>query len=97
MLFTRYLRDGIRSGAITTTVRFWLRPHVAVGRRYRMEQGEIEIDAVVPIDVDDITEDLARQSGFATVADLLKVAKHGRGENVYLVRFHYIPPPSSRA
>ena len=26
------------------------------------------------------------------VVDLLKVAKHGKGENVYLVRFHYVPP-----
>jgi len=26
--------------------------------------------------------------------DLLKVAKHGKGENVYLVRFHYVPPSS---
>src|SRR5206468_2371819 len=23
--------------------------------------------------------------------DLLKIAKHGRGSNVYLVRFHYVP------
>jgi len=28
---------------------------------------------------------------------LLKVAKHGRGENVYLVRFHYLPPRKVRA
>jgi len=26
------------------------------------------------------------------VSDLLKVAKHGPGDNVYLVSFHYIPP-----
>jgi hypothetical protein len=24
--------------------------------------------------------------------DLLKVANHGRGENIYRVRFHYVPP-----
>jgi hypothetical protein len=22
----------------------------------------------------------------------MKIAKHGRGENIYLVRFHYLPP-----
>jgi hypothetical protein len=33
---------------------------------------------------------LARESGFLGVVDLLKVAKHGPGENIYLVRFHYI-------
>ena len=57
-----------------------------------MEEGEIEVDAVVPITLDDITPALARACGFASVGDLLKVAKHGPGENVYLVRFHYIPP-----
>ena len=34
--------------------------------------------------------ELARASGFEGVVDLLKVAEHGRGENIYLVRFHYI-------
>ena len=31
-------------------------------------------------------------SGFLGVLDLLKVAKHGKGENIYLIRFHYLPP-----
>jgi hypothetical protein len=26
----------------------------------------------------------------------LKVAKHGKGEYVYLVRFHYLPPGGGR-
>ena len=90
MQFTRYLRDGVRSGAITCSVRVWMRPHVSAGKRYRMEGGEIEVDSIEEITFDDITEELALASGFATVADLLKVAKHGPGENVYLVRFHYV-------
>ena len=70
-----------------------MRPHVAAGRRYRMEEGEIEVDSVLPIRLDDITPELARASGFKGVVDLLKIAKHGKGESVYLVRFHYLPPP----
>ena len=69
-----------------------MRPHVKVGHRYRMEDGHIEVDSVVLMSVGDITPELARASGFKGVIDLLKVAKHGRGENVYLIRFHYIPP-----
>jgi len=69
-----------------------MRPHVKVGNRYRMEEGEIEVDSILPIGFEDITPELARESGFKGVVDLLKVAKHGRGENVYLVRFHYVPP-----
>ena len=67
-------------------------PRVKVGNRYAMEEGQIEVDSVVPIPFADITPELARASGFKGVIDLLKVARHGRGENVYLVRFHYIAP-----
>lgn len=73
-----------------------MRPHVKVGNRYRMEEGEIEVDAIVPIALADVTPELARESGFKGVVDLLKVAKHGRGESVYLVRFHYVPPSRNR-
>ena len=92
MQFTKYLRDAVRSGQVTCSVRIWMSPRVKAGHRYRMEEGEIEVDAVEPITMSDITDDVARESGFASVADLLKVAKHGRGDNVYLVRFHYVPP-----
>ena len=73
-----------------------MRPHVKVGGRYRMEEGEIEVDSILPIELRDITPDLARESGFKGVVDLLKVAKHGLGENVYLVRFHYLAPAERR-
>jgi hypothetical protein len=96
VLFEKRLREGIRSGEITCSVRIWLRPHVKVGGRYRMEEGEIEVDAVLPMTYADITPELARRSGFDGVVDLLKTAKHGRGENVYLVRFHYLPPSRGR-
>ena len=92
MIFTKRLRDGVRRGDITCSIRIWMRPHVKVGHRYRMEEGEIEVDSILPIDLADITPELARASGFKGVVDLLNVAKHGRGEDVYLVRFHYVPP-----
>ena len=68
-----------------------MRPHVKVGSRYRMDEGEIEIDSIEPIGFPDITPQLARASGFLGVLDLLKVAKHGKGEKIYLIRFHYLP------
>jgi hypothetical protein len=96
VIFTKRLRDGVRRGQITCSIRIWMRPHVKVGNRYRMEEGEIEVDSVLPISLADITPALAKESGFKGVVDLLKVAKHGRGENVYLVRFHYLPPKAKR-
>ena len=96
MLFAKRLRNGIRSGEITCTVRIWMRPHVKVGGRYRMEDGEIEVDSIEPIGLPDITPELAQASGFLGVLDLLKVAKHGRGDRIFLIRFHYLPPRRQR-
>lgn len=62
-----------------------------------MEEGEIEVDAIESIGLPDITPALARASGFLGVLDLLKVAKHGKGSNIYLVRFHFIPPRAGKA
>ncbi len=89
MQFTKRLRDRIKRGEITTSVRIWQRPRVKVGNRYAMEDGHVVIDRLNEIAFDDITPRLARDSGFSGVADLLKVAKHGTGERVYLVEFHY--------
>jgi hypothetical protein len=92
MMFAKRLRDGVRRGEITRSVRIWMWPHVKAGGRYRMEEGEIEVDSIEPIGFPDITPELARASGFLGVLDLLKVARHGRGEKIFLVRFHYVPP-----
>jgi hypothetical protein len=91
LIFTKRLRDGVRRGEITCSIRIWTRPHVKAGGRYRMDEGAIEVDSVLPIRLADITPDLARASGFKGVVDLLKVAKHGKGENIYLVRFRFVP------
>ena len=97
MVFTKRLREGVRKGDITLSIRIWQSPRVIVGNRYRMEEGHIEIDSIQPIGLPDITPQLARASGFLGIIDLLKVAKHGKGDNIYLVRFHYIPPGTAKA
>jgi hypothetical protein len=96
MTFTKRLRDGVRRSEITCSVRIWMRPRVKVGGRYPMDAGEIVVDSIEPIGFPDITPQLARESGFLGVLDLLKVAKHGRGENTYLIRFHYVGPRGAR-
>jgi len=92
MVFTKRLREGIRRGRIRCSIRIWTRPHVKAGGRYAMDDGQIVVDSIVPIDIADITDDLARESGFSNVKELLQIAKHGRGDNVYLIRFHYLRP-----
>jgi hypothetical protein len=76
-------------GEITCSVRIWQRPHVKVDGTYPLGPGHVEVTSIREIALSDITPALARRSGFAGVVDLLKVAKHGRGERVYLVDFKY--------
>ena len=92
MLFTKRLREGIRRGRIRSSIRIWTRPHVKVGGRYPMDGGHIVVDSIEAIEEEDITYDIARESGFQSVDDLLATARHGKGRNVYLIRFHYLPP-----
>lgn len=91
MDFTRRLRPGVLRGDITCSIRIWHSPRVKPGKRYECTGiGQIEIDSVREISLSDITPELARESGFDGVVDLLKIAKHGSGRNVYLVRFHHV-------
>jgi hypothetical protein len=97
MVFAKRLREGVCSGRITCTVRIWKRLHVREGGRYRVGEGGIEVESITPIGLPDITPELARESGFAGVIDLLKVAKHGSGDQIYLIRFHYAPHASGQS
>jgi hypothetical protein len=92
MVFARELREGVRRGRIRCSVRIWQRPHVKVGGTYPMDEGHIVVESIEPIRLKDITRELARESGFATVKDLLEMARHGAGNKVFLVRFRYVPP-----
>jgi hypothetical protein len=69
---------------------------VKVGGRYKVGEGEIEVESMTQIGMPDITPEMAREQGFLGVLDLLKTAKHGKGENIYLIRFFYIPPRGKR-
>ena len=93
----RALRERIRRGEITTTVRLWQRPHVKVGGRYALPPGEILVTKMFEVSLTDVTPELARQSGFVGVVDLLKVAKHGPGRRVFVIEFQYVEPkPAGR-
>jgi hypothetical protein len=92
MMFQQRFHGPIERAEITCSVRIWQRPHVKVGGRYRVGAGEIEVSGIREISLDDITPALARASGFASVVELLKTAKHGAGERVFVVSFHYLGP-----
>ncbi len=91
MTFTKRLREGVTRGEITCTVRIWQQPRVKMGGRYRLGPGAVEVTRIRQVELADITAELARRSGFAGLVDLLKTAKHGSGEKVYLIDFAYRP------
>ena len=92
MVFTKRLRAGVRRGRIRCSIRIWKRLQVKVGGRYPLEEGHIVVDSITPIEKTDITDELARESGFNSAEDLLETASHGGGNNIYLIRFRYFPP-----
>jgi hypothetical protein len=92
MVFTKRLREGVRRGRIRCSIRIWKGLHVKVGGRYPMDEGHVVVDSVAAIEMADITDDLARESGFDSADDLIQTATHGGGDNVYLIRFHYLAP-----
>jgi hypothetical protein len=95
MVFTKRLREPVMRGEITCSVRIWQSPHVKVGGRYALGPGHIHVTSIREIGLQAITPELARRSGFQGVVDLLKVARHGPGQTVYLVEFEYRPDPAA--
>ena len=90
--FAKALRPRIQNGEIRCSVRIWKRPHVKVGGRYSLPPGEIEVVGLRGLRRDQISLQLAKRSGFNSVADLLKIAQHGTGQFVFLVEFVYHGP-----
>jgi hypothetical protein len=89
MMFAKPLRERVRSGEITRSVRIWQTPRVRVGGRYPLLDGHIEVTRLQEIDLSDVTAALAQESALEA---LLQVARHGRGERVFLVDFVFVGP-----
>lgn len=90
LMFTKRLREPIMRGEITCTVRIWRRLGVKVGGRYPLGPGRVHVTRIQHVDLDDITDEIARRSGFKDLNDLMSVARHGSGESVYLIDFVYV-------
>ena len=55
-----------------------------------MPPGKIEVTNLFEVSLAEVTPELARQTGFAGVVELLKVAKHGAGRRVFIIEFRYL-------
>jgi hypothetical protein len=94
MQFTKKLRPFIKNGDVTTSIRVWKKPRVKVGGRYKLDEGVVIVTSIQEISFSDITENLAKESGFTCMADLIKTAKHGKGQTFYFIKLYYQQLPT---
>lgn len=94
MEFSRELRPAVLSGDISVSIRLWQRSKVKTGARYRVGDGEIEIDAVEQIPFAYVDEADVRRSGETDRESLRRRAAHaGPIHNdtlVYRIEFHVV-------
>jgi hypothetical protein len=89
VLFKLSQLDGIADGSITLTFRRWDAPRVRVGGQQRTKIGVIEFDSVER--VEDLTDDEARQAGWASRAAVLKQFASRTGD-LYRIELHLAGP-----
>lgn len=90
MMFAKPLRERIRSGEVTSSVRIWLTPRVRIGGRYPLLDGFVEVTRLQEVDLGDVTAAMALEGGFESLEALMKTARHGRGERVFIVDFVWV-------
>jgi hypothetical protein len=84
------VRDGIASGEVDLAFRRWRRATVKAGGTLRTPVGVLAIDAVDPIEPEDITDADARRAGQAGRDEVL--AKLRPEGTLYRIRFHLEGP-----
>jgi hypothetical protein len=74
--FSRELRPGVLSGAITVSFRRWQRAQVKPGGRYRVGDGLIEVDSVELVPFSSIDAADLRRAGEPDLETLRRRAAH---------------------
>jgi hypothetical protein len=92
--FSQELRAAVLSGDITLTFRLWRRPHVRTGGRYRVGDGQIEVDSIELIPFAFIDEADLRRSGETDLESLRRRAAHAGPIHdetaLYRIEFHAV-------
>ena len=92
MEFSRELRARVLSGEITVTLRLWRRPQVRPGGRYRVGDGEIEVESVELIPFSFIDDIDVRRAGEPDLESLRRRAAHAGPIHddtlLYRIEFH---------
>ena len=97
LLMKKVYFQAIRSGAKTTTLRYWRRRQVRVGSVHKIRGlGLIRIEDVRRVEPNDLTDAHARADGFTSLSELMAAldamyppADH-EGRELYLVEFTFL-------
>ena len=94
MDFSQDLRAAVLSGDVTLTFRLWRRPRVKPGGRYRVGDGQIEVDSIELIPFAFIDEADLRRSGESDLESLRRRAAHAGPIHdetaLYRIEFHIV-------
>lgn len=63
MIIRTHILKGIKQGTIKTVFRVWDRPRVKKGTLMHTAVGQVQINEVSPVELDDIDPDLLKRSG----------------------------------
>jgi hypothetical protein len=91
VLFPQRFWAGLEDGSVTVAFRWWRRPAAKAGGRQRTPGGgELAIDAVDRMALDQVSEADAHAAGYDDRAELLAELERFRAEgaDLYRVRFH---------
>ena len=92
MLLKQETLKGIESGSITLAFRRWRRPTVKTGGTLLTSVGQLAVETVDVVRVDDISESEAMAAGFSSLASLRsQLLQRAEGE-VYRVRLSLAGP-----
>ncbi len=92
MLLRQATLKGIRSGAISVAFRRWLRPTVKAGGTLLTSIGQLAIEAVDEVNLEEIPEADAAAGGFSDLASLLAELKRHPSGKVYRVQLSLAGP-----
>jgi hypothetical protein len=92
MEFSRELRADVLSGDITVSFRLWRRPKVKPGGRYRVGDGQIEVDSVELVPFSSVDKADIRRAGETDLESLRRRTAHAGPVHdetlVYRIEFH---------
>jgi uncharacterized protein YqfB (UPF0267 family) len=94
MQFSKELREDVLSGEITVSFRLWSRAKVKAGGRYRVGDGQIEVDSVELVPFSSIDEDDLRRTGENDLEALRQRTAHAGPVDddtlLYRIEFHMV-------